>query len=452
MQNQPSYLANAKANPGANRAPWYKNTAPTYAGIILWFVFWQDIVNTGSFGGGLAQGILVPVVSVIVAALLCHFLFYLVPGLLGMKTGLPLYVVGSSVFGAKGGIIMPGLLMGLLQFGWVAVNVYFSSLLLHATLTAIPLWGIMIVWGAAATFMGLKGIQYVAKVSTYLPLIPLVILTILLAKTVGSVGDFNPSLFNNAGSKLIDGLTGDGAVLGGFGIFAFIVTYIVGFFATAGAAGTDFGTNSRDANDVQKGGLVGISLAMVFTGIAAVLIVGGAYGNLEMAVKAGGAMNVTQVMPAILGENMAKTCMFLLALAAFPAACFSSLIAANSFKTMLPKVNANLSVAIGGAVAVILAISGYAGKSAAIFGFIGASFGPICGAMVADYFLNGKNWSGPREGFNPAGWLAWAVGFVIGVLPNFNVNVPMAPVCAFFAGLVVYAVCVKLGIQSKTGR
>ena len=38
---------------------------------------------------------------------------------------------------------------------------------------------------------------------------------------------------------------------------------IIGFFATAGAAGVDFGTNSRDKNDVQMGGLIGIALASV---------------------------------------------------------------------------------------------------------------------------------------------------------------------------------------------
>ncbi|MDR2462567.1 MAG: cytosine permease [Verrucomicrobiales bacterium] len=440
METQPSYLANAQPNPSSNRAPWYKNTAPTYAGIILWFVFWQDIVNTGGAGGGLARGIWLPITAVATAAVLCHFLFYLVPGLFGLKTGLPLYVIGSGVFGARGGILMPGLLMGLLQFGWVAVNVYFSSLLLHQTLTMVPLWAIMAAWGALATFMGLKGIHYVAKVSTYLPLIPLVILIVLLVKTIGGVSDFKPELF-----------TISGASLSSFGIFAAIVAYVVGFFATAGAAGVDFGTNSRNAADVQKGGLVGVTLAMIFTGVAAILIIAGVYGNPLTLAKLGGTLQVTDsgVLSAILGGGAAKVVMFLLALAAFPAACFSSLIAANSFKTMLPKVNANLSVAIGGAVAIALAISGVAGKAAAIFGFIGASFGPICGALVMDYFLSGRTWSGARAGFNPAGWAAWALGFTVGVLPNFGVNVPIAPVSAFVVGAVVYGICAKLGMQSK---
>ena len=55
-------------------------------------------------------------------------------------------------------------------------------------------------------------------------------------------------------------------------------TVIVGFFATAGAAGTDIAMSSRNAKDVQLGGLVGIALATLVAGGLAVLIVAGAYG------------------------------------------------------------------------------------------------------------------------------------------------------------------------------
>ena len=47
----PSYLECAKPNSSANRAPWYKNTAPTYAGIFLWFVFWSYSLASGTPGG-----------------------------------------------------------------------------------------------------------------------------------------------------------------------------------------------------------------------------------------------------------------------------------------------------------------------------------------------------------------------------------------------------------------
>ena len=119
-----------------------------------------------------------------------------------------------------------------------------------------------------------------------------------------------------------------------------------------------------------------------------------------------------------------------LTLAAFPGACFSSFIAANSFKTVMPKVNPFVSVGIGAIVSIILAVTEVAGDLPSVFVIIGASFGPICGAMVADYLLAGNRWSGPRAGFNPAGWIAWAVGFLVGILPNLHeVEAWRSPTC-----------------------
>src|ERR1039457_4470581 len=187
----PGYITGAVPNPRSNRAPWYKNTAPTYAGIFLWFVFWDPVASGGQ---GLAAGLPVALVGLVLAALACHFLFYLVPGLLGMKTGLPLYIVGTSTFGARGGFLMPGFLMGVLQFGWVGVNVYFSSLALAQVIPVDPRI-IMVIWGLLAAFVGLKGIQYVGKVATYIPLIPLIALIWLFIRTVGSVGSFDPAKF-----------------------------------------------------------------------------------------------------------------------------------------------------------------------------------------------------------------------------------------------------------------
>src|SRR3974377_937518 len=141
----PAYISSATPNPAEKRAPWYANTAPTYAGIFLWFVFWQDAAKAGAPGGTLAQGVGWALLSLVISALVCHFLFYLVPGLLGMETGLPLYIVGTSTFGAQGGFLMPGFLMGVLQFGWVGVNVYFSAQALSAI---IPINAkiIMVIW------------------------------------------------------------------------------------------------------------------------------------------------------------------------------------------------------------------------------------------------------------------------------------------------------------------
>src|SRR5438270_6404315 len=119
----PDYIAKAAPNPPSNRAPWYVNTAPTYAGIFLWVAFYQQLA-----GGAIDRASLgVCMLALLVAGLLSFLLYYYAPAMLGMKTGFPLYVVGSSTFGTKGGYIMPGLLMGLLQIGWFAVGTFLAT-------------------------------------------------------------------------------------------------------------------------------------------------------------------------------------------------------------------------------------------------------------------------------------------------------------------------------------
>ena len=446
----PDYLSMAKPNPFTNRAPWYKNTAPAYAGIFLWFVFWSSMPSggTGSPGGVLSQGIGVALLGLLVSALLCHFLFYLAMGLMGMKTGLPLYVVGSSTYGTQGGLFMPGFLMGLLQFGWLAVNALFSSQALA------PLFGagpndvltkvIMVVWALGAAFIALKGIQYVAKVATYLPLIPLIILIIMFFKTIGGIGDFDKE-------ALVTAADPEGAPVGlsFLGVIALCITYVVGFFATAGAAGVDFGSNSKDEKDVQMGGLFGIAIAILVTGGLSILIAAGAYGKLDVYALNTADSNAGGFMSSVMGsDGTAKWMGVLLAIAALPAACFSSFIAANSIKTTLPKVNPFISVGIGAVVAAILAVTGWAGDLVKVFSVIGASFGPVCGAMTVEYFISGKKWSGPRKGWNTAGWISWAVGFIVGMAPLVGIaNIPAAPLMAFIVGAVLFFILAKAGLQ-----
>ncbi len=428
----PDYIASATPNPLSNRAPWYKNTAPTYAGIFLWFAFWDQMSAHGLAMGGLGTALL----GIVLAGVVCYLLFYLVPGLLGLKTGLPLYVVGTSTFGALGGLIMPGFLMGLLQFGWLGVNTYYSADALARGLHQPGLfYPICIVWALVAALVGLKGIQYVAKVATFLPLIPLVVLLIGLVKFGPSADYYRPPGDVSTGGALMGVLV--------------IAGYIVGFFATAGAAGVDFGLNSRDESDVRKGGVVGIIVAIIFTAGISVITIAGAQA---LGVVSANTTTMTAALGLTLNQNLYAAIMIGLALAAFPGACFSSFIAANSFKTVMPKVNPFLSVGIGALVSMLLAITKVAGDLQSVFGIIGASFGPICGAMAVDYLLAGRKWSGPRAGVNPAGWIAWAVGFFVGIMPQLHEriaaipDVPAAPIAAFIVGAVLYYLCAKLGL------
>ena len=178
----PEYLAKAKPNPKGNRGPWYANTAPTYAGIFLWVAFYNDLA-----GGTLRLGSLsVCLLAVVIAGLLCYALYYRAPAMFGMRTGYPLYVVGSSTFGTKGGYLMPGILMGLLQIGWFAVATFVATTFIlngvgsTAGPGSVPFILIGLAWGLSLSFVGAKGIGYVAKIATYLNFIPLVMLLIVL--------------------------------------------------------------------------------------------------------------------------------------------------------------------------------------------------------------------------------------------------------------------------------
>jgi cytosine permease len=432
-----------------------------------------------------------------------------------------LYIVGTSTYGVQGGFVMPGFVMGLLQFCWLAFNAFFVSEMLCANfdigteggkvLVPGPIHGIIAaVWAVLAAFVGLKGIQYLAKVATYLPLIPLVVLIILFVKTIGGVGQYDPKQLTEAkpkaaatdkktddkktdaaktdeaktdDAKTADAKDGDKtkteakkdekakdakadekpkSPLDSMGVMLLMIGSIVGFFATAGAAGTDIASSNRDDKDVQLGGLTGIALATVFSAGLAVLIVAGAYGTPGMVPEASqGELNPVKLMASILdNKQMATVFAILLAISSFPPACFSAFIAANSFKTTMPNVNPFTSVGIGTAVAIVLAVTGWAGNAVDVFLLIGASFGPVCGAMVADYLLSGRKWAGPRAGMNPAGWISWAVGFVVGgfgliakyipALGELGIEVPVAPVAAFVVGFVLYIVLAKAGLQSKT--
>jgi cytosine permease len=435
----PDYIAKALPNPHSNRAAWFKNIAPSYAGVFLWVVFYEQLA-----GGTLTRaGVGLSLLALLVAGLLCFGFYYFAPAMLGMKTGYPLYVVGSSTFGTTGGYLMPGLLMGLLQIGWLAVNTSVSTqfilkgLKMDPAPLTLPFTVIAVVWGLVMAYIGVKGIQYVARVSLYLSLIAFLMVLLVFVRNVGGVAAYEPP---------------DPAPLLGM---AMLVQIVIGFFATAGAAGADFGMNSRNARDVKWGGLVGITVAILYAGGLPLMSIAGANAAGHSAVTYSGVIDATV-------RFLASPMFLLFALASVAPACFCAFIAGNSFATMMPKIPRMASTMVGAAIAVTLAVTGAAGNLVDVFLVVGASFGPICGAMTADYLLSGRKWAGPRQGINWAGYIAWALGFVVGIIPFLakipalgiservvNYTTPQV-VYSYVIGFAVYALLAKAGLQPKT--
>ncbi|HVN05362.1 MAG TPA: hypothetical protein VMT86_13135, partial [Bryobacteraceae bacterium] len=334
----PDYIAKAVPNPPSNRGPWYANTAPSYAGIFLWIAFYISIAKGTIPHAGLGLCL----AAIVVAGLLSYALYYYAPAMLGMKTGFPLYVVGSSTFGTKGGYVMPGLLMGLLQVGWFAVNTAISTRFIlnifgsKAGAGSLPFIAIGILWGYGMAYIGVMGIQYVAKLSRYLIVIPAAMLLLVFFRTSPGIGKFVPTDPQP------------------FVAFTVLIQIIIGFFATAGAAGADFGMNSRDARDVRLGGLTGITLAIIFAAGLPLLSVAGASKLYALP-----GLGYDDVILSIGG--LVATAMFMLfTVASVAPACFCAFIAGNSFSTMIPGVPRISSTMVGVTVSIVLAVTGVA--------------------------------------------------------------------------------------------
>jgi len=428
----PNYISKALPNPRSNRAPWYKNTAPTYAGVFLWIVFYREIAAGTLDRASTAVCLL----ALVIAGLISYGLFYYVPALLGMRTGFPLYVVGSSTFGTQGGYVMPGLLMGILQVGWMSVNAFVATTFIltafgsKAGPGSLPFSLIAAAWALGLGYVGAKGIQYVSRFALYLNMVPLLMILVVFFRNAGGIGQYEPVHPN--------------PYLG----FTMLVQIVVGFFATAGAAGVDFGMNSRDEHDVRWGGLVGILLAVLVAGGLPLLAVAGAHGAF-------GVQDFRFDSAIAQTGSFAAIAFFFFAVASIAPMCFSSFIAGNSLATMIPGVPRTTSTMVGAVIAAVLAITGVAANLVNLFTIIGASFGPICGAMVADYWLSGKRWAGPRQGINWAGYGAWAIGFIIGILPFLPISEDTKPylqpaaVYSFIAGFLIYTILAKAGLQPK---
>lgn len=538
----PAYLTSTKPNPITNRAPWYKNTAPTFAGIFLWFAFYDQLAVINGGPGTLAMGGLgTALLALVAAGLICHFLFYLVPGMLGMKTGYPLYIVGTSTFGTKGGYFLPGIFMGLLQIGWYSVATYYATKLVlqglgmsdpyDNTLFGPPPPGgqnafslvfviMAVAWGYIFAFLGGLGIGMVAKLSTYFPVVSIVLLLVAAGMGAKHLGSFDraqiarnsvaaQSVINAAvddakaaakaegktseadlkaaaekatgewSKKTVDPAALKAAKIDAKGqgmidglmlpAFLLMIQMVVGFTATAGACGADFCSANRNASDVQKGGLVGITVAIVFAAGLAMITVAGAQGQLNAGVE-GGKVTYGQLLNYSFGGSLAvlnpslggRVMPILFTLGSVASACFCSFIIGNSLSTMLAKPKARVPVTMAGAtIGIVLAALGVAGNLGSFFGLIGASFGPVIGAMCADYLLSGCRWAGPREGVSVPGYAAWLIGFIVGISNNGYLYqilgreqqipgwVPTG-VLSLVVGFIVYAVLAKAGLEGKT--
>ena len=122
---------------------------------------------------------------------------------------------------------------------------------------------------------------------------------------------------------------------------------------------------------------------------------------------------------------------------------------------MLGSEKTRVPLTLGGAtIGIILAALGVAGNLGPFFALIGASFGPVVGAMIADYLLSGGKWAGPRAGISIPGYTAWLLGFGVGILNHPWIGVlpgwDIGTVYSLVVGFGVYYMLAKAGLEPET--
>ncbi|MBM4103764.1 MAG: cytosine permease [Planctomycetes bacterium] len=440
----PNYLIAANTNSAANRGPWYKNTAPAYAGIFL------SVPFMAGMAGGLAYGsISATIIGLVMGALFCLMIYY-VPAKLGMQTGMPLYVVASSTFGAVGGIAIPGFLMGIVQIFWHAVFTTSAAGFFMEAIGKVPAdnqalyWVVCAVWGLSMAFVGAIGIGLLAKLSSWLPIFPLVFIAIAAIANKDGLANFSTNVV------VAQGVIG---VAMSLAMFAALQS-TAGFFASAGVAGADFGMNSKNEKDVALGGFFGVTVAAIVAGLLAILAIAGAAGkNPQIAAQISGGKAFDAFFASIAQTgSLAKLSAWVFVISCICPTGFCAFLASNAFATMLPKLPRVPMTLAAGLIGVILAATGIANNLISFFLMVGAAFGPIAGVMLADYIRSG-GWKGPRKGINWAGYIAWAFGLVLGLLGVITKNkfgYGLEALIPMVAAAAAYFALAGFGLESET--
>jgi cytosine permease len=402
--------------------------------------------------GGLAYGsISAAMIGLVMGAFFCVVIYY-VPAKMGMQTGMPLYVVASSTFGATGAIAVPGFLMGIVQIFWhaffttSAAGFFMQAIGKTAADNQAMYWVVCAVWGLSMALVGAIGIGLLAKLSTWLPIFPLAFIALAAMANKSGLGNFSTAV------TAAPGVAGAAMSLAMFAALA----ATAGFFASAGVAGTDFGMNSRNENDVALGGFFGVTVAAIVAGLLAILAIAGAAGKNPEIAKMIMNKDGFGAFFASINETggLAKVSNWVFVIACICPTGFCAFLASNAFATMLPKLPRVPMTLVAGCVGVVLAATGLTNNLIGFFVMVGAAFGPIAGVMLADYIRSG-GWHGPRKGINWAGYIAWALGLVLGLLGVLTKNkfgyglealIPMVVAAAAYLALA------GMGLEPETIR
>ncbi len=493
-------MSNAPGAPSEPVEPiaWQKGIAPRYIAVFL-SILYLDQLAPGTLAVG---GLLSSIAGAFVAGLLAYLLLFLVPATWGLKARAPLDDISRSTFGQRGARWIPGVLLGLAQILWFALALFYATDLAFRTLSEFglldpghlrpivwrdfPLAGPLFLWVAfswsiASALIGTLAFRLVAAVMAGYQAFPALALGLVAVWAMPWAGGFRP--------WPVDPVTAEPVQNGGWTAFTTMIQMVFGFFATQGAMAADWGAASRDARDVRMGGLVGVACSSFVLASLGLLVVAGSLGKeppppglvetreaqdrLERALEVRGwgpqvepfrreilalgaeGLTIRGVLQKGLGGWRGGVLLLIFDLALLGPACFTPFVIGRRFSAAWPSLPRWAWSMIGAVATWPLIAFRVPLRLALVFGLLGAAFAPVVGAMAADFLRHRTTVPGPRRGINIAGWTAWTVGFLVGLLPVTGSilgrdgwsQVQPASVLAFIASFVTYLILALVGFE-----
>ncbi len=426
------YLSKTQPVSPAARNSWIRYLAPCYLGLFAWFGYAQDL--SGGTIDHAPFGLLFS--AVLLAGLLSHFLFFRIPAVIGMQTGYPTGILGSSTFGSRGGQLVPGLLLGFVLAALLGATGYHAGravtvgLELEGGAADVATIAVAVLWSFGFAFAARFGIKAVAAASLLLAGLPLLVAILGLSSAQEGIAEHGLDLPEP------------------FAAFTYTIHLVTAFFATAAAASPSLARYCGSKKDVQFGGLFGIVFpACLFAFVAMATVAGARYLNPGLE-----GFGYLEAAAAVTGRFAPAVCAGLL-LGSAPAGMFIGWMASDSFAVMAPKLSRMAGGLVVGSVASVTAASGLAANLPLFFTIAAALTAPVCGIMAADYWQHDKRWPHTRPGVNYAGYVAWLLGIGVGLVPLLPLPAHIlavthpAAVYSCIAGFAGYIVLGNLGLK-----
>lgn len=372
--------------------------------------------------GGLLAGMMDAKSAIISGTIgyLIAIIITFIMGVQGFDLGVPTCVAASSAFGEKGARILLSALFTLSLVGWFALQTNvcgsaFSNMMSTAFGMNVPIWASSLVWGIIMLITAVYGIDALKGLNTIA--VPALVIVSSYGAYVALSTHGSAALFGYQPEVTYSILDG--------------IALTISFLSVGMVLAADFTRYQRSRKDTFKSTFIGIfpsGLAMLIIGCVMSIIT----GNYDIS------MVLVELGIPILG-------MIVLILATWTTNTTNAYCAGIDIVMLLnlkdnKRAKATMAAGILGT---LLAIVGAINFFESFLYWVGYTFTPVAGIMMADYYIirkgNPKNWHPVKN----VDWLA-ITSWILGILITTRVPSPLPIVTGLIASMLLFVLLKKL--------